>query len=44
MRGGLRVFVSGVMKNLCLAIGARTRGFTPYVLLKRTEKVVKEKE
>jgi hypothetical protein len=44
MREGLRVFVSGVMKNLFLAIGARTKGCTPCVLLKRMDSVVKGKE
>jgi hypothetical protein len=36
MREELRAFVFGVMKNLYLGTSARTRSFTPCVLLKKT--------
>jgi len=44
MRKELRAFVLGVIKKLYLVTGARTRSFTPCVLLKKTRRVVREKE
>jgi len=44
MRKELKAFVFGVIKNLYLVTGARTRSFTPCVLLKKTRRVMMEKE
>jgi hypothetical protein len=44
MREELRAFVFGVMKNLYLGTSARTRSFTPCVLLKKTGRVVRKME
>jgi len=40
MRKELRAFVFGVIKNLYLVTDARTRSFTPCVLLKKTRRVM----
>jgi hypothetical protein len=42
MRKELRAFVLGMIKNLYLVTGARTRSFTPCVLLKKIGRVVRE--